>query len=49
MRLSLLMGPLFRKGSWNIRFHYKDRIAVFSQRTQPCIEMRGVLCDYQRE
>lgn len=49
MRLSLLMGPPFRKGSWNIRFHYKDQIAVFTQRTQPGIEMRGVLHDYRRE
>lgn len=49
MRLSLLMGPSFRKESWNIRFHYKGQIAAFTQRTQPCIEMRGVLHDYWRE
>lgn len=49
MRLSLLMGPPFRKESWNICFHYTGQIAVFTQRTQPCIEMRGVQRDYRRE
>lgn len=49
MSLSPLMGPPFRKQSWNIRFHYQDQIAKFTQRTQPCIEMRGVLRDYRRE
>lgn len=43
------MGPPFRKASWNIRFHYKEQIAVFTQHTRARIEMRGVLRDYRRE
>lgn len=37
------MGPPFRKANWNISFHYKEQTAAFTQHTQSCVEMRGVM------